>query len=61
MKNINGVELTKKDINNTINIAIDLQNYGYTFNYFYEKYTSLLTKDDSKKLWDKALEKNCIN
>ena len=61
MKNINGVELTKKDMDNTINIAIDLQYYGYTFNYFYENYTSLLTKDDSKKLWNKALEKNCIN
>ena len=61
MKNINGVELTKKDIDNTINIAIDLQYYGYAFNYFYENYTSLLTKDDSKKLWNKALEKNCTN
>ena len=34
--------LTKKDINNTINIAIDSQYYGYTFNYFYEKGLSII-------------------
>lgn len=58
MKNINGIALSKDDIENTINIAIDLQYYGYTFNYFYENHTSLLTKEDSKKLWNKALKIN---
>ena len=56
MKNINGVELNKSDINNTINIAIDLQRYGYNYNYFHENYTQLLRKKDSKILWNKAID-----
>lgn len=58
MKNINGIEIKESDIKNTILIAKDLQFYGYNFNYFYENYTSLLTKEDSKKLWNKALNSN---
>ena len=58
MKNINGVELNKSDINNTINIAIDLQHYGYNYNYFHENYTQLLRKKDSKILWNKAININ---
>ena len=61
MTNINGIILSKKDIENTILIAVDLQIYGYTFNYFHENYTSLLTKEDSKRLWNKALKINCID
>ena len=60
MKNIYGNEVREKDIKNTILIAIDLQRYGYNFNYFYKNYTSLLSKDDSKNLWNKALELNII-
>ena len=59
MKNINGIELKKVDINNTIAIAIDLQKYGYTYNYFHNNYAPLLDKEDSKKLWKKALKINC--
>ena len=58
MKNINGIELSKADINNTVAIAIDLQKYGYNYNYFHNNYTSLLNKKDSKILWNKALKIN---
>ena len=58
MKNINGIELTKADINSTVAIAIDLQKYGYNYNYFHNNYTSLLNKKDSKILWNKALKIN---
>ena len=60
MKNINGVKLNDSDIKNTIEIAKDLQYYGYSFNYFYENYTSLLTIANSKKLWNEAIELNTI-
>ena len=60
MKNIYGNEVREKDIKNTILIAKDLQFYGYNFKYFYENYTNLLTKDDSKNLWNKALELNIV-
>ena len=58
MLNINGIKLTKSDINNTIAIAVDLQKYGYTYNYFHKNYTSLLNKKDSKFIWNKALKIN---
>ena len=58
MKNINGIELSKADINNTVAIAIDLQKYGYNYNYFHNNYASLLNKKDSKILWNKALKIN---
>lgn len=58
MKNINGIKLSKIDIENTIAIAIDLQKYGYNYNYFHKNYTSLLNKEDSKILWNKALKIN---
>ena len=58
MKNINGIKLSESDINSTIAIAIDLQKYGYTYNYFHKNYTSLLNKKDSKILWNKALRIN---
>lgn len=54
MKNVYGVELTKKDIENTISIAMDLQMYGYNFEYFCSEYTDKLSKENSQKLWDKA-------
>ena len=60
MKNIYGNEVREKDIKNIILIAKDLQFYGYNFNYFYENYTNLLTKDDSKNLWNKAMELNIV-
>ena len=59
MKNIYGVELKEEDLKNTLNIAIDLQIYGYTYKYFHDNYTSLLDKKDSRKIWEKALEINC--
>lgn len=59
MKNINGIKLSESDINSTIAIAIDIQKYGYTYNYFHNNYTSLLSKEDSKRLWNKALQINC--
>ena len=58
MKNIYGVELSKKDIENTIKIAEDLQRYGYNYNFFHKNYTQLLSKDDSRTLWNKALDRN---
>lgn len=58
MKNINGIKLSKIDIENTIAIAVDLQKYGYNYNYFHKNYTSLLNKEDSKTLWNKALKIN---
>lgn len=58
MKNIYGVELSKKDIENTIKIAEDLQRYGYNYNFFYKNYTQLLSKEDSRTLWNKALDRN---
>ena len=54
MKNVYGVELTQKDIENTISIAMDLQMYGYNFEYFYSEYADNLSKENSQKLWDKA-------
>ena len=59
MKNINGIELKKIDIENTLKIAIDLQYYGYSYEYFHNNYTILLDKKDSRKIWDKALKINC--
>ena len=41
MKNIYGVELNKKDIENTIKIAEDLQRYGYNDNYINNNYTQI--------------------
>lgn len=58
MKNIYGVELSKKDIENTIRIAEDLQRYGYNYNFFHKNYTQLLSKEDSRTLWNKALDRN---
>ena len=58
MKNIYGVELSKKDIENTIKIAEDLQRYGYNYNFFHKNYTQLLSKEDSRTLWNKALDRN---
>lgn len=58
MKNIYGVELSKKDIENTIKIAEDLQRYGYNYNFFHKNYTQLLSKDNSRTLWNKALDRN---
>ena len=58
MKNINGIELSKADINNTVAIAIDLQKYGYNYNYFRNNYAYLLNKKDSKFIWNKALKIN---
>ena len=39
MKNIYGVELNRKDIENTIKIAEDLQRYGYNHSFFHKNYT----------------------
>ena len=58
MKNIYGVELSKKDIENTIKIAEDLQRYGYNYNFFHKNYTQLLSKENSRTLWNKALDRN---
>ena len=38
MKNINGIKLSKEDIYNTVAIAIDLQKYGYNYNYFHNNH-----------------------
>nr|DAQ97564.1 MAG TPA: hypothetical protein [Caudoviricetes sp.] len=54
MKNVYGVKLTKKDIENTISIAMDLQMYGYNFEYFHSEYTDKLSEENALKLWDKA-------
>ena len=59
MKNINGIKLSKKDIDNTIAIACDLLYYGYSWQYFHKNYTSLLSESDSKKLWNIAMNKIC--
>ena len=58
MKNIYGVELNRKDIENTIRIAEDLQRYGYNHSFFHKNYTQLLSKEDSRTLWNKALDRN---
>ena len=58
MKNIYGVELSRKDIENTIKIAEDLQRYGYNHSFFHKNYTQLLSKEDSRILWNKALDRN---
>ena len=59
MKNINGIELSKIDIDNTISIAYDLMLYGYSWQYFHANYTSLLSESNSKKLWNIAMNKIC--
>lgn len=57
--NINGIELSKETIKNTILIAYDLLYYGYSWTYFYENYTDLLSVNDSEKLWNIAKNKIC--
>ena len=58
MKNIYGMELSKSNIENAVSIAMDLQMYGYSFEYFYSEYTDRLNKKDSLSLWNEAKKQN---